>query len=449
MPRHGSGDEFDRWVPNVATASALAPPPAAPVSGEFMRNGFAPNSYGPNSYGGHAPLPHYPSSKRKRAASRLLTFAAIVAVVVGGTDRIVTEVSQANRAAAVQRVLPQLERFVAAERGHPFKRTVAVTLLGDDEFLAKLNGDSGGDSNNASAPASDPGTTFAALHLVSSADAFHTATDDATSSGVVGFYDPDAKKLYVRGTKMTPDARVTLVHELTHALDDQYFDLRKAPASGEDEKAAAYQGLAEGDAVRVERAYYDTLSASDQKSVDDAENGGADTAGDNGNGPSASDAQLVEDVMGFPYSAGPEFVQALLDAGGNKAVDQAFRHPPVSTEQLLDPPAYLHGDEPAPVPAPQLDGKKVDGGVLGDMGFTLLVSGGDAEKLADSQVAGWAGDHYITVQKPNWLCTRDTVTLDDAAHAAKLRAALGHWSGTVTPINSTTLRLDSCTGTDS
>jgi len=42
---------------------------------------------------------------------------------------------------------------------------------------------------------------------------------------VVGFYDDHKKSLYVRGVDPTPFAKEVIVHELTHALDDQHFGL--------------------------------------------------------------------------------------------------------------------------------------------------------------------------------------------------------------------------------
>ena len=46
-------------------------------------------------------------------------------------------------------------------------------------------------------------------------------------SDTLAFYDPRTQDVYVRGTDTTaPATRVTLAHELTHALQDQHFDLR-------------------------------------------------------------------------------------------------------------------------------------------------------------------------------------------------------------------------------
>ena len=76
--------------------------------------------------------------------------------------------------------------------------------------------------------------------------------------------------MVIRGKNLADVAtRVTVVHELTHALQDQHFDLNKltdaTKTSGAD---TALTALIEGDAVRVENKYVDALSKADQNAYD-------------------------------------------------------------------------------------------------------------------------------------------------------------------------------------
>ena len=48
-----------------------------------------------------------------------------------------------------------------------------------------------------------------------------------SDGGTLAFYDPTDERVRVRGTEMTVGLEVTLVHELTHALQDQHFDLER------------------------------------------------------------------------------------------------------------------------------------------------------------------------------------------------------------------------------
>src|SRR3712207_9092098 len=53
--------------------------------------------------------------------------------------------------------------------------------------------------------------------------------DAGAEEGVLGFYDSQRRRLYVRGDAATPAVRRVLVHQLTHALDDQHFGLERPP----------------------------------------------------------------------------------------------------------------------------------------------------------------------------------------------------------------------------
>ena len=48
------------------------------------------------------------------------------------------------------------------------------------------------------------------------------------ASGASAYYDPKTKQITVRGTNVDdPATRGTVAHELTHALQDQHYDLQK------------------------------------------------------------------------------------------------------------------------------------------------------------------------------------------------------------------------------
>ena len=70
----------------------------------------------------------------------------------------------------------------------------------------------------------------------------------------------------MRGTDLTDvDVRITLVHELTHALQDQRFDLTKLDDTVETEgEDFALTALVEGDATSVEDDYLFSLPQAEQ-----------------------------------------------------------------------------------------------------------------------------------------------------------------------------------------
>ena len=85
----------------------------------------------------------------------------------------------------------------------------------------------------------------------------------------------------MRGSDLTPDVRETLAHELTHALQDQHFDLRRFE-NGPDGAEEAYRALYEADAVRVQFAFDKTLPSDQQQALDFAHSQEAKGANETG-----------------------------------------------------------------------------------------------------------------------------------------------------------------------
>jgi hypothetical protein len=318
----------------------------------------------------------------------------------------------------LRKALPAIERFVERERGLTFKHPVKVQLLGRRAFIKKLHGSQG---QPKPAEVEQLTSTLAALGLISPrldvVKAFKTAYD----AGTLGFYDFKDKRLYVRGTRATPGVRAVLSHELTHALDDQWFGLlRPALEKDNQEKDLAFTALSEGDAEHTRVAYEATMTQADRKAAEREE-------GDEGKPPHVPQTVLI--LIAFPYIVGPEFIKALVAHNGNKAIDEAFRSPPVDSEQLLDIAAYFSHDEPKPVATPPADGVRVDHSDLGFIGLLLTLERHVGPQTARQAVAGWGGDQYATWRAGDhrW-CLRDTIVMDYAAAAQALDNALRRWA---------------------
>src|SRR5690606_38956653 len=90
------------------------------------------------------------------------------------------------------------------------------------------------------------------------------AASDLQASGTLAYYDPALERVTVRGTELTPSVRATLVHELTHVLQDQHFDLSRI-GDPDFERAGPLRAIVEGDAGRIEDAYVaEELSAEER-----------------------------------------------------------------------------------------------------------------------------------------------------------------------------------------
>lgn len=310
---------------------------------------------------------------------------------------------------ALEKALPELISFVEQSRGLKFVRPPKVELLPDDKFEARLH--EGGESD----PEEEAAFLglFRALGLVTG-DVDLEAVADDTISNIVGAYDPDTKVLYARGGEPTPYVKDVLVHELTHALDDQHFNLDRPDL--DDEASPAFDALVEGSAMTVEKRWHDSRPAQEQQAIDAEE------------GEGVADPDVFMELFAFPYQVGPRLVQALLDGGGQARLDEAFRHPPVSTEQAIHPDRFLSADAVKAVTPPAADGPIVDEGTLGELGLVLLLDSATSRSVALKAAAGWGGDHYVAWTSGTKTCVRFSVVMDTAQDTTELVSALRTWT---------------------
>jgi hypothetical protein len=233
---------------------------------------------------------------------------------------------------------------------------------------------------------------------------------DLYSEQVAGYYDPETKEMFViKGDDLTGTEKMTYVHEYTHVLQDQNWDLENGLKTNDEycknhsEYCAGVQALIEGDASLTEQ--YWLFSDATQQDQQDVMNFST-----NNSSPIYYSAPLFlqKDLM-FPYIQGSNFVQYLYDSGGWSAVDKAYENPPSSTEMILHPEKYP-SDIPVEVPLKDLTSTLGTGweettrNTMGELDLNLILSAGDKqsarldEETAATAAAGWAGDTYTV----NW-----------------------------------------------
>jgi hypothetical protein len=385
-------------------------PPAQPQWGQQPPG---QPQWGPQPWG-WAPPPPDPARQRRR---RLLAFGSLATVVLlllgtlgavayyesGRTERVRAEVAA---------LLPDLQAFVAEQRGLAFLQPVEVEVLGDSDFLDALY--AAEEAVPEPAEDTDPEPTLKALGLLEEDADLEAQVGEALDGGVLGFYDPASDRLVVRGRSLDAVTEMIIVHELVHALQDQHFDLdRPELDEADDERGLAFAALVEGDASRIERAWYDQLSYSRRQEIDRQI------------GPLQSGSpDVVEALLGFPYYAGPAYVEALLQRGGQDALDAAFAEPPTTTEQVLRPSRT--GDV-AEVPRPEPGGDVLDEGVLGLLGLHLMLQFDPME--TGGGIDSWNGDRYVTYQDGDRACTLAHIAVDDEYLSLELQS----WRAEVRP----------------
>jgi hypothetical protein len=314
-------------------------------------------------------------------------------------------------------------KFVERERQRTFTSRPVVNVLDEAAFVDRYTG------LLDEAIAKDPQgfeaaeVVYKALGLIKADADLREVEASFGAAGVIAFYDTERNELVLRAGDLTPFARTVIVHELVHALDDQVVELNRPEFDeAKDEVGFGQAAVAEGNARRIENAYRATLTADERRDAAREEAGyGANLSLDD-----FTLAYLLIQIA--PYEYGEPFVNDLLDAGGEDAVDAALREPPRTSEQVLDFSKYQSREPRVEVAPPAAGGPVLDDGVFGEASLVALLTGVVGGDAAADAAGGWAGDWYVAWQQGGSSCVRATFVMDTDRDRRELSEALDEWA---------------------
>jgi len=167
---------------------------------------------------------------------------------------------------------------------------------------------------------------------------------------VAGYYDPKTGQFHLADWIDLDGQKPIMAHELTHALQDQHFNLRRFehwPKGDSDAELAAH-ALIEGDATLAMALYVANnplraLAFLKSLSMTGMSSAELDKA-----------PRALRETLVFPYQDGEKWVSALYKQGGWSGVSQAFATLPQSTEQILHPEKYFAHEAPVKVTLPDV-----------------------------------------------------------------------------------------------
>ena len=222
---------------------------------------------------------------------------------------------------------------------------------------------------------------------------------------VAGYYDPKTQEFYLADWIDLDGQKPVIAHELTHALQDQHFNLRRFedwPKHDSDAELAAHS-LVEGDASFLMMQYVTQSPMRQLAFLKAMVTGGAGSSEQIDKAP-----RVLRETMLFPYLQGTSFVTQVYKSGGWEAVTAAYKTLPQSTEQVLHAEKYQAGEAPKKVALRDVSAslgkgwRMADHDVEGEWGFYLLLDeflqSSDASKRA---AEGWGGDRYALFLGPN------------------------------------------------
>ena len=229
---------------------------------------------------------------------------------------------------------------------------------------------------------------------------------DLLTEQIAGLYDPKAREFYIADWIPPDDQRMVMAHELTHALQDQHFQIEawEKAARPNDDAELAREAVLEGSAMA---AMIDYLLKGTGRSVQDLPAIDPSVfAGDMSKSPKLQEApQFLKDSMIFPYFGGLTFSTSILKSGGWNALSAVFTKPPVSTQQIMHPTLYKSGRAPVSVALPSfekllgLDWVKIDENAMGEFGWKEILKQFLGEQAATPLAATWSGDRYALYEQ--------------------------------------------------
>lgn len=290
--------------------------------------------------------------------------------------------------------------LVAEEsRALPFLEIPTVTILDQAEFQSRV--------------ATDVAEDLDSTHLVNNQKMFELMgmldgqTDlgellvDLYAEQVLGFYDGATKEIVVPAAVdgFSVYQRITIVHELVHALTDQHFDFdpeyERRSDEGNIDDAAALLALVEGDATYQQFLYVQNMDPADavQAALEAL----------------SFDTTILDSAptwvgldLAFPYEQGLVFMREIIADGGLEGVDKAYQDIPTTTEQILNPRKYLRREEPDPLEPVSVtlpDWNIQEDASWGEWGVRMILTDTVSPGMVTQAADGWGNDSYRTLVK--------------------------------------------------
>jgi hypothetical protein len=248
---------------------------------------------------------------------------------------------------------------------------------------------------------------------------------DLLSSKLAGLYDPHLKAMLIRSGLGPADRQMTLLHELVHALQDQHYDVMEVVEWTPDDtdRSGALSALAEGDATS---AMFDGMMKDGKTALSLPPGFIQERMRADGDLP-AGVPSIIHRSLTASYIDGLTFVHELRARGGFPAVDEAWKRPPITTEQILHLDKYDTNEGPLVVPVPKAPSDEFElvlHDTWGEQNLRLIFEEWLDLENATAAATGWGGDRIVAYRSSSQTITVWHLVADDEAAARRYFSAL-------------------------
>jgi len=336
--------------------------------------------------------------------------------------------------AEAEALVREVSAAVEQLRGLKFKTPVKVEIIDGAtaraNFKAKIEPSEEAEARHTQAAYAQLGLVPRGTDLIS--DFLNLAEKD-----VLGYYEHGSKTFVLLSHVSADEVKGVMAHELTHALEDQHYDLEAVSkqANGDGDHATAITAVIEGSAMGVMIAYFNR-NGGEKKAREEVEKSEFRRARRLRAAPSFTQRSLMLPyVLGFTFLLRGKPWEWHYDGMRLADIRQAFANPPRSTRQILHPEQYWVGRTPPPPVAPRLPDlssilgagwSRVTTGSIGELGLAVLTGAKlDIEspeallpaRWTNKAASGILGDlyhHYVNGDRRVTVLVTRFETSDDA-----------------------------------
>ncbi len=289
-----------------------------------------------------------------------------------------------EQAAELFRSVDEILKFASTETALPEREKVKRKLVSRDEVVAYLQKHMDEDEDSQRFRRSE--AVLKKFGLIPRDFDLRPFLIGLLREQTAGYYDPSTKTVNLLDWLDAEQQKPVLAHELTHALQDQSFDLQK------------WMKGTEKDLITVENPTSDDFDRDEAAEARQAVVAGTPDSVQYQKAP-----LFLKEALTFPYRYGLGFAGEVVAKRGKAGLNELFKNPPTTTRQIMEPDTFLSGEKLPALPVPNLkrlfkDYDTVDVGGFGEFDTAMLVGQLATPVIAQKIYPHWRGGYYYAVR---------------------------------------------------